>query len=255
MKIQSHSRIDQRRSLDSTFIRTNAGFTLIELLVVIFIIGLLASLLLPALARAKVYAKRTVCMSNLRQLGIAFASYASDNEGKYPFTQAYYTNADVPLNWTTVIQPYYPFPLKPFYNNPDSPSGEAFQCPVASAYYLYNSYGYGDGSGAFCKGAYMGLGPIYPQYKINAIAVAAVKSPSDMFLVGEAPGHSSYSSLSMYKWDYYGTEYGKDYLEGNFHGKKYDMVYSDGHVRALDPRYIFLRKDSDPSWNLDNQRH
>ena len=73
--------------------------------------------------------------------------------------------------------------------------------------------------------------------------------------MGEAPGHSSYSNLSMYKWDYYSTKPGEPYLEGNFHGKKYNMVYCDGHVRALDPRYIFLGKDSDPSWNLDNKSH
>ena|SRR5437660_132213 len=251
MKIQSHLRIDQRRCLGSRFIRTSAGFTLIELLVVIFIIGLLASLLLPALAKAKVYAKRTVCMSNLRQLGIAFANYGSDNEGKYPFTQAYYTNADVPLSWTTVIQLYYPFPLKPFYNSPDTPSGEAFQCPVSSAYYLYNSFGYD----LTYRGFPLGLGPIYPNYGANATRESAVKCPSRMFLVGEARGTNSYSNLSMFKWAFYAQPQGRPYLEGNFHGRNYNMVYADGHVEALDPRYIFVGKESDPSWNIDNQRH
>jgi len=54
------------------------GFTLIELLVVISIIGLVLSIMLPALNRAKSNARRAACMSNLRQLGFAFLLYAMD---------------------------------------------------------------------------------------------------------------------------------------------------------------------------------
>jgi prepilin-type N-terminal cleavage/methylation domain-containing protein len=61
------------------------AFTLIELLVVIAIIAILAALLLPALTKAKAQAATVACLSNLKQVGIAWRAWAQENGGKFPW--------------------------------------------------------------------------------------------------------------------------------------------------------------------------
>ena len=100
-----------------------AGFTLIELLVVIAIIAILASLLLPGLARAKEESKRAKCLSNLHEIGLTQAMYTGDNHEKYPYSGAGWPQ----LPFVDLLKLYSPY--IPNHTN----DGNFFLCPSDSA--------------------------------------------------------------------------------------------------------------------------
>jgi len=115
--------------------QASSGFTLIELLVVIAIIALLAALVLPTLSRAKASARRTNCISNLRQLNLGMRLYAEDNGDTLP-AALNLTGVAIETNHLSI---FYKRLMKSYVglHGPSSPQDRVFACPADTFYYDY----------------------------------------------------------------------------------------------------------------------
>jgi len=116
------------RRQEHTWLR---GFTLIELLVVIAVIAVLMAILMPALQRAREQGKRVSCLSNLKQLQLAWGMYADDSEGKIVNARpGIGTNpwAKIPPNNVSPAEAQQAFAQGALY--PYCPSRQIFKCPT-----------------------------------------------------------------------------------------------------------------------------
>ena len=217
------------------------GFTLIELLVSISIIGILASLLLPALARSRTSAQRVKCVSNLHQLGMAAEMYWDDNEGncfRYSYGQ---TNGGT-LYWfgwlygTALPEGQRPFdlstgPLYPYLNGSD-----VRLCPALEA--ALQNFKLKATNVVFSYGYNLSLSPTNQQ---GIAPITRVTRMSDTLLFADAAQVNDFQSPAspsnpmIEEWYYVdnpAVTSGKGYYpHAHFrHSHKANVLFCDGHV-------------------------
>jgi len=248
------------------------GFTLVELLVVVAIVGVLASLLLPALSRAKTTAESVVCKNNLRQHALALSAYLSDSGGNYPLGYQAFGYSD-PYGVSRQVVQFCPaakrFNERMLLARAHLTAYERRLSSMPTCGYEFNAEGTGWEPMDGASERYLGLGGSHKHVPGRVpvwmpLPESAVRMPSDMIafvhVVNTGSGCASYSARMGFGWPGVPTN---PRTGAPLHRGGENAAFCDGHVESENsdriPQWSSSMFKADVAharrWNHDHQPH
>lgn len=208
------------------------GFTLIELLVVIAIIAILAAILFPVFAQVRASARKTVCLSNAKQLGSALTLYTQDYDETYP-TLVLQGSAPSNLAYdaATVLMSY--IKNENVFFCPDRTAQDCNSLGVTEVGFTSNrciGYGYNFGVDLYIGGGL--LQPIYQTPTLDVApgqSLAALTAPAETFAFGDTYDYPFYTIVYSSILSNFAGSSDADMR----HSGQLNMLYADGHARTM----------------------
>lgn len=216
--------------------KSHRAFTLIELLVVIAIIAILAALLLPALARAKEAAKQSSCLNNVRQIGLAYQGFLTDNTDHFP---AYVTERTAPAGTPDTAEARAPYSYQQQLLQYIGAATNVFTCPNAPKWPApapgawYNTdYGNNHNEANLPGASQQAWYQAHPDFGFNeSITMSSLRRPSDFIMLGDAgrsDGTASRGGMYPQPWAFDNSTQAR--MLGRHHKGIANLTYSDGHA-------------------------